>query len=183
LLDLITVLQAGGATFDLSATYRRLAGQYVADLPLDAADIITLAAGNWQPGPAHTALARPAWWAQHDAGWEGTWLQVATRARRHSADALITVTRAAITGALQHFRPSYATQRYQQIAVLALVACHNVAQPSPAGFLDELARQARDGLAPDPRYILTALISALGDRGVTDPLATAVRLLPGVDLT
>jgi hypothetical protein len=160
LLDLITVLQADGATFDLSATYRRLAGQYVADLPLDAADITTLAAAyNWQPGPAHTALARPAWWAQHDAGWEDTWLQVATEARRHSAGALITITRAAITGALQHVRPGYATQRYQQIAVLALVACHDAAWPSPTGFLDELARQARDGLAPDPRYVLTALIS------------------------
>jgi hypothetical protein len=184
LLDLITVLQAGGATFDLPETYRRLAGQYVADLPLDAADITALAAaGGWQPGPAHTALARPAWWAYHDAGWGGAWLQVATEAPRHSADALTAITKAAITGALQHVRPSYATQRYQQVAVLALVACHDAARPSPAGFLDELARQARDGLAPDPRYVLTALISALGDRGVADPVATAMRLLPDVDLS
>jgi hypothetical protein len=184
LLDLITVLQTGGATFDLPETYRRLAGQYVADLPVDAADITMLAAvGNWQPGPAHTALARPAWWAQHDTGWEDTWLLVATGARRHSADALITITRAAITGALQHVRPSYATQRYQQIAVLTLVACHDAAQSPPTGFLNELARQTQDGLAPDPQYVLTALISALGDRGVTDPVATAMRLLPGVDLT
>ncbi len=67
LLDLITVLAADGTAFDQPATYRRLAGQYAVDLPLSAADITTLAADTgWQPGPAHTALARPGWWCHHD---------------------------------------------------------------------------------------------------------------------
>jgi hypothetical protein len=69
---------------------------------------------HWQPGPAHTALARPAWWDHHDTGWEDTWLHVATEARRHSPKALTTITRAAITGALEHVSRSYGTQRYQQ---------------------------------------------------------------------
>ena len=184
LLDLITVLNARGDTFDLPETYRRLAGQYVADLPLDADDISKLAAAtHWEPGPAHTALARSGWWSQRDTGWEGDWLQVATQARNHSAQALITITMAAITGALAHGRPSQATQRYQQIVVRALLACHDARQPTPDGFLDELARHARGGLAPDPRYVLKALIAALAARGITDPVTPAIRLLPGVELS
>lgn len=184
LLDLITVLHARGDAFDLPETYRRLAGQYVADLPLDADGITKLAAAShWKPGPAHTALARPGWWSQRDTGWEGDWLQVATHARRHSARALITITMAAITGALAHARPSYATQRYQQIAVQALLACHDTRQPAPDGFLDELAGHARGGLAPDPRYVLKALITTLADRDVTDPVTPAIRLLAGVELS
>lgn len=184
LLDLITVLHARGDSFDLQATYRRLAGQYVADLPLDADGVTALAAAShWEPGPAHTALARPGWWSQRDTGWEGDWLQVATQARHHSARALITITMAAITGALEHVRLSYSTQRYQQIAVQALLACHDTRQPAPDGFLDELARHARGGLAPDPRYVLKALITTLAGRGVTDPVTPAIRLLPGVELS
>jgi hypothetical protein len=184
LLDLITVLHARGDTFDLPETYCRLASQYVADLPLDADNIARLAdASNWEPGPAHTALARPGWWSQRDAGWEGDWLQVATQARHHSAQALITITIAAITGALAHVRPSYATQRYQQIAVQALLACYDARLPSPDGFLDELARHARGGLAPDPRYILKALITTLAERGLADPVTPAIRLLPGIELS
>jgi hypothetical protein len=61
LLDLVTVLSTSGANFDLPAMFRRLAGQYVVDLPLAADDIAALAADHqWVPGPAHTALARPA---------------------------------------------------------------------------------------------------------------------------
>jgi hypothetical protein len=184
LLDLITVLHARGDTFDLPETYRRLAGHYVADLPLDADGITKLAAAShWEPGPAHTALARPGWWSQRDTGWEGDWLQVAIQARHHSARALITITMAAITGALEHVKLSYSTQRYQQIAVQALLACHDTRQPAPDGFLDELARHARGGLVPDPRYVLKALITTLADRGVTDPVTPAIRLLPGVELS
>lgn len=78
-------------------------------------------------------------------------------------------TMAAITGALAHGRPSHATQRYQQIAVQALLACHDTRQPTPDGFLDELARHARGGLAPDPLYVLKALITTLADRGLRIP--------------
>lgn len=61
LLDLITVLAADGTALGQSATFRRLAGQYVVDLPLSAADITAIIAdAGWQPGPAHAALARSA---------------------------------------------------------------------------------------------------------------------------
>ena len=183
LVDLITVLAAAGTTFDQSATYQRLADQYVVDLPLSAADITALAAGaDWLPGPAHTALARPAWWRHHDTGWEGTWLQIATQACSHSADALTTITKAALTGALQHVSPGYATQRYQQITVLAVIACHDVGQPSPPGLLDELAQGADSARVPQPPYVLAAVISALRERSIPNPEETAMRLLPGINL-
>ena len=111
-----------------------------------------------------------------------TWLQVATQARSHSADALTTITKAALTGALQHVSPGYATQRYQQIAVLAVLACHDSGQPTPPGLLDELARGADPARVPQPPYVLAAVTSALGERGVPDPEETAMRLLPGTSL-
>jgi hypothetical protein len=183
LLDLITVLAAGGSAFNQPATYRRLAGQYAVDLPLSAADITALAAdAGWQPGPAHTALARPAWWRHHDTGWGIAWLQIAIQARSHSADALTTITKAALTGALQYVSPGYVTQRYQQIAVLAVVACHDAVQPTPPGLLDELAHGADPARVPQPPYVLAAVTSALSEGGVPNPEETAMRLLPGTSL-
>ena len=183
LLDLITVLAAGGTAFDQPETFRRLAGQYTVDLPLTAADIIALAAvDGWLPGPAHTALARPAWWRHHDTGWEDTWLRIATQARSHSAEALTVTTEAALTGALQHVSSGYVTQRYQQIAVLAIVACHDAGEPSPPALLDKLAQGADPALVPRPPYVLAAVISALRERGVPDPEETAKGLLPGTSL-
>lgn len=183
LLDLITVLAAGGTAFNQSATYRRLAGQYAVDLPLSAADITALAADvGWEPGPAHTALARPAWWRHHETGWEDTWLQIATQARRHSAKALTAITMAALTGALQQVSPGYVTQRYQQITVLAIIACHDAGHPSPTGLLDELAQGADSARVPQPPYVLAAVINALRERGAPDPEGTGMSLLPGVSL-
>lgn len=183
LLDLITVLTAGGAAFDQPETFRRLAGQYAVDLPLSAADITALAADDgWLPGPAHTALARPAWWRHHDTGWEDTWLRIATQARSHSAEALTAITEAALTGALQHVSAGYITQRYQQIAVLAVIACHDAGEPSPPGLLDKLAQGADPARVPRPPYVLAAVVSALRERGVPGPEETATRLLPGTSL-
>lgn len=183
LLDLITVLAADGTPFDQPAMYRRLAGYYVVDLPLNAGDIAALAAeSSWLPGPAHTALARPAWWRHHGSSWESTWLQIASRACGHSADALTAITKAALTGALQHVSPSFATQRYQQLAVLALVACHDTGQPPPPGLLEELAQGARADRVPQPPFVLTAVISALRARSVPNPEEAAMRLLPGINL-
>jgi hypothetical protein len=71
-------------------------------------------------------------------------------------------------------------QRYQQIAVQALAACDYAGQPSPPGFLDELARQAQAGVAPDPRHVLAELIGVLRQRGAADPVTSATRLLPDV---
>ena len=132
--------------------------------------------------PAHTALARPAWWRHHDTGWEDTWLRIATQARSHSAEALTVTTEAALTGALQHVSSGYVTQRYQQIAVLAIVACHDAGEPSPPALLDKLAQGADPALVPRPPYVLAAVISALRERGVPDPEETAKGLLPGTSL-
>jgi hypothetical protein len=133
------------------ATLRRLAGQYVVDLPLTADDITAVAAAHeWLPGPAHTTLARPGWWRHHDAGWTGTWLSIATQARSHSADALAGITKAALAGAIEHVSASFRTQRYQQIVVLAFLGCHDAGQPPPAGLLDQLAEHAPSGDAAPP---------------------------------
>ncbi|HEX9355490.1 MAG TPA: hypothetical protein VF933_16950 [Streptosporangiaceae bacterium] len=88
LLDLITELTRQGTPLSPRSALRRLAGHYVVDLPRDADDIIELAGGDWRPGPAHTALARPAWWQAQGTGWPGTWLPVAAEARNHSATGL-----------------------------------------------------------------------------------------------
>lgn len=102
LLDLLAALHGDGVPFDLAAIYQRLVGHYVMDLPLTAEGITTLAATqDWLPGPAHTTLARPGWWSHHRTGWEDPWLRIATQARAHSPQALTTITKAALTGALQ----------------------------------------------------------------------------------
>ncbi len=182
LLDLVTVLSANGTASDLPAMFRRLAGQYVVDLPLTSDDITTLAAAHgWLPGPAHSALARPAWWRHHDTGWASTWLQIATQARAHSADALTSITKAALTGSVQHVTTSFRTQRYQQVVVLALLGCHDAGQPPPVGLLDQLAEHAAPRLAPRPPYVLAALTTELRQRSVPDAEQAARHLLPGVE--
>ena len=96
-----------------------------------------------------TALGRPGWWRHLDSDWTGTWLQIATQARGHSAQALTTITKAAITGAIQHARPSFRTQWYQQIVVLAPLGCHNAGQASPDGLLDQHAENHHPSCLPD----------------------------------
>lgn len=108
LLDLMTELTRQGTPLNWHSILRRLAGHYVVDLPLDASDIIAIAAtSDWCPGPAHTALARPAWWQAQSAGWPDTWLQVTVDARTHSAAAFMDITKAAPTGALNSVTSSY----------------------------------------------------------------------------
>jgi hypothetical protein len=73
-LDLITCLQRRGTALDQASLLRCLASHYVMDLPLGADDITTVAAvGNWNRGPAHTALARPGWWHHQGGSWTKTW--------------------------------------------------------------------------------------------------------------
>jgi hypothetical protein len=182
-LDLTSVLRRRGMVLDTEAGLaRRLAAQYVTDLPLAAADIIAVArAGDWRPGPAHTALARAGWWRDHEAGWEGAWIEIATAARGHSAEALTQISLAARAGALDHAAAGSRTQRFQQLAVLALAACHEAAQPPPEGFLAALA-DGIPGLAPRAGYILAALIGELQARAVPAAPDVAFGLLPGVRL-
>jgi len=163
---------------------RHLAGHGVADLPLTAADLISLAAAhNWDPGPAHAALARPGWWAVHDSDWGPSWHQVAAAARVCSPDALTMITRAALTGALEHVRPGFQLQRYQELAAISVAACHAAGQPVPDRFLADLADGAPARLVPRPEHILKSVITTLSGQGVPDPAAIAIALLPEVALT
>jgi hypothetical protein len=74
-------------------------------------------AGDWHPGPAHTALTRPAWWQAQETDWPGTWLPVAVEARGHSAVAFLDITKAALIGALNSVASGYRTMRYQELVV------------------------------------------------------------------
>jgi hypothetical protein len=183
-LDLTTVLRRRGAGIgaedDLA---RHLAGQGVADMPLDGPALIAPASGHdWEPGPAHAALARPGWWASHDSDWGPPWHDLAAAAAAHSAAALIAITSAAITGATLAVPPGRHTQRYQQLASTAIAACHTARQPVPAGFLAALADGAPASIVPNPEHVRTAVAAVLGSRGVPHPEAVAVTLLPEASL-
>ena len=133
---------------------------------------------KWEPGPAHTAIARPDWWLHHDKDWESTWLHVAEQARRHSGAALMHITKAALTGSLTHVTASFRTQRYQQLVVLALIACHNIAEPPPPDLLSDLADYAGSQVAPSPHYVLGALTRELQSMSTNDAASVALALLP-----
>ena len=186
LLDLITELTRQGTSLSTHSILRRLAGHYVVDLPLDADDIIELAAGgDWRPGPAHTALARPAWWHAQGTGWPGTWLPVAAEARNHSATAFLDITKAALIGALNSVTSSYRTMRYQELLVTSLTACHTAGTTAPLGLFDHLAAFALSafpghGVAPHPQFVLRALERELTQRSVGHPHEAARKILPGV---
>ncbi|MGH3201326.1 MAG: hypothetical protein ACRDP5_04620, partial [Streptosporangiaceae bacterium] len=183
-LDLTTVLRSRGAGIEPEDQLaRHLAGHGVADLPLTAADLISLAGHDWEPGPAHAALARPGWWSIHDSDWGPLWHQIAAAARTCSPAALTVITQAALTGALEHVRPGLQLQRYQQLAAISVAACHTAGQPVPDQFLASLADGAPARLIPRPEHILTSVITELSSRGIPDPAATAISLLPEAALT
>jgi len=189
LLDLITELTRQGTPLSSHSMLRRLASQYVVDLPLDAGDLIEIAAtGDWRPGPAHTALARPTWWQAQGADWPGMWLPVAAEARKHSAVAFLDITKAALTGALNSVASGYRTMRYQQLLVVALTACHMADKTAPLGLLDHLAAftlAAFPGraVAPRPQFVLRALERELTQRSVAHPQERAREIIPGIDGT
>jgi hypothetical protein len=187
LLDLVTELTSQGTPLSLRSVLRQLASHYVVDLPLDADDIVAIAAASdWRPGPAHTALARPAWWQAQDADWSGTWLTVATEARKHSAVAFLDITKAALTGALNSVTSGYRTMRYQELLVISLTACHLADTIAPLGLLDHLATftlAAFPGhvVAPHPQFVLRALERELIQRSIAHPQERAHEILPGID--
>jgi hypothetical protein len=184
LLDLITVLQRHGTTFDQAALLCRLAAEYVVDLPLSSADITAVAAADgWKRGAAHTALARPEWWQHQGDNWTSTWLAIATAARRHSAEALLEVTKAALFGSTASVSSGQRTKRYQELVVLALIACHDAGEQPPGDLLPDLAKDAGPGLAPRPYYVLKALIAGLEGRTVPNAVEVAQNLLPDIDLS
>jgi hypothetical protein len=127
---------------------------------------------------AHAALARPGWWTARDSDWEAPWHQVATAAVAYGPDALTLITPAAIDGATLAAPCGLHTQRYQQLASLAIVACHTAGQPVPKGFLAALADGAPTQVVPRPQHVRGAVAGVLASRGVKDAEAVAIELLP-----
>ena len=163
------------------AAWRALAGQYVTDLPIGAGTITALV-GDWQPGPAHTAIARPGWWQYHAASWAGEWLAIAAAAAGSGDPGNLThLTLAALTGALQAVPPGLRTQRYQQLAAVTLIACHDARAQPPPVLLAAMADYAGPSVAARPEYVLGELIIRLRARaGTLDPVGIATTLLPGI---
>lgn len=184
ILDLITTLEDRESTVNRTSAFRRLANQYVVDLPLNAEDITALGTEHdWAPGLADTVLGRPEWWRNLGESWPDTWLHIAGEAATHSDSAFLRIVRAALFGALASINPGQATQRYQRMLVLALIACHERGRQPPADLLAELAQNVQPGVAPEPRYVLTNLIEELRARGADDAITTARQVLPGVNLS
>ena len=186
-VDLLTALMpestGNGRAADAcrEAAWRALAGQYVTDLPLTATTIIAIA-GDWTPGAAHTAIARPGWWHYHGASWAREWSQVASAAAASSTPGALTqITLAALTGALKFTGLARSTQRYQQIAATALAACHDAGHPPPRDLLAAMADHSGQGVAARPENVLGELIRLLCDRtDIADPARTAAGLMPGI---
>ncbi|HSR85088.1 MAG TPA: hypothetical protein VLM11_13000 [Streptosporangiaceae bacterium] len=186
--DLLTVLipdqpdPSDAADSYWEPAWTALASQYVADLPLTAASIIAIA-GDWTPGPADTALARPGWWQYLAGSWAEQWLATATVAAA-APGTLTDVTLAALTGALQAVPTSRSAQRYQQIAAIALAACHYAAVQPPPTTLPAMAGHVGRSVMAKPEHVLRELIRALQRRpDIPDPVGAAVNLLPGVPLS
>lgn len=184
IVDLLTVLAPAPANRQAADNYwehawQALAAQYITDLPLTPATVIAIARDWLHNGPAHTAIARPAWWMHMAATWETDWLQIATAAAAsRSPDAVTQITLAALTGALQAVTPGWRTQRYQRLTAIALVGCHEARHPAPSGFLDAAAQYAGRRIAARPDYVLGELVRQLQQHGAADPVGIAARLLP-----
>jgi Domain of unknown function (DUF4365) len=189
-VDLLTALlqhnASAGPTADeyREPAWRALASQYVTDLPLAAATIIAIA-GDWEPGPAHTAIARPGWWHHHASSWAAEWLQIAAAAAASDTPGALTqITRAALTGALQAVSPGRRTQRYQQLGATTLAACHDAGRSAPPDLLAAMADHAGQAIAACPEHVLGELITQLRGRSdIADPVGTATALLPNVTPT
>jgi hypothetical protein len=163
--------------------YLLLGRHGVVDLPLTADQIIELERdANWSNGPGALALSRRQWWQRRPDVWSNEWMSVAEAAARHSPNALTTISKAALSGSLQHSSAGQATQRYQQIVVVALEAVYAVGATPPLGFLDDLASLAVGNVTPQLKYVYHALRAALQQRGVADAIAAAATLMPEVEV-
>jgi hypothetical protein len=180
--DLIAITEALKPT-DRNAALLALARDYVVDLPLSGAQIAKLAReSSWAIGPAHLALSRPGLWRIWGEDWKQHWLKIATAAASGGYDQLLEITKAALIGAIDFAGQSFGTQRYQQLMVLSLYACHQTGLKA-AGYLDTIAQIVGDAVAAQPIYVLRALIEEFRLRNVQEPETAAIDLLPGVPLT
>lgn len=180
IIDLVTVLRSRRIRVDETRIRQRLLAEYVVDLPVTAPDMVRVASETaWNPGPVHTALARREWWVSRSNTWTNDWCQIARSARRHSAEALIAITRAALIGAVGAVSIGLAGQRFQTVLMLALVSSFEEHLLVPADFLTETVAGANPAIVPAPGYLLRSLAAELRRRGVPDSDAAAMQLLPG----
>jgi hypothetical protein len=180
IVDLLDAMQEAEQRIDRSRVLRRLAGHYVVDLPLDARDISTLAQEHdWAP-VALVPLARAAWWQHIALQHPQMWLDVATSAATHSPETLFAATQSALYGSVNSAPASQVTQRFQQVLVDSLLACHLAGATAPEELLTRAAANTQPGIAPRPAFVLRALVDKLNQRGVEDAVQIAQALLPGV---
>jgi hypothetical protein len=59
-------------------------------------------------------------------------------------------TKAEIFGSTAFVSPGQSTKRYQELLVLALIACHDTSEEPPGNLLTELAKEHRSGPRPAP---------------------------------
>ncbi|RAS57881.1 uncharacterized protein DUF4365 [Lentzea atacamensis] len=182
LVDLLTVLAERSSSVNSTAVLQRLASHNVVDLPLTSECIVAVAElRDWEIGPSHVALSRPGWW-RSQADWAGTWEKIAAVAAAQSATALVDMTKAALAGAVAEVGLARGTQRYQQLVVATLVACHSAGVVPPPNMLALLAEHAVVGLPPKPEFVLASLIQELERRSVADPVTISHELLPVLKL-
>lgn len=175
-IDLITA--AGYPSDQADTMIRRLAAEYVVDLPLGADDLTHLESnGEWH-GAGRLNISRSQWWKRADAHGISAWRSAALSAARVSGDNLVLVTKYALHGALQDCPAAQRTQRYQQIVVAALDAVHEGGLSAPDNYLARLTTATIGDVSPAPRFVYHALLAALRERGVDDPHAAAAAMLP-----
>jgi hypothetical protein len=93
---------------------------------------------------------------------------------------LLAATQNALYGSINAAPASQVTQRFQQVLVDALLACHLAGTAAPEDLLTRTASNAQPGIAPRPAFVLRALVERLDERSVDDAVQVAQTLLPGV---
>lgn len=182
LIDLLDAMVADGTTVDMAGARRELAQHRIATLALDLLDLRVLGSSvGWSSAVMHIALSRATWWqAQDDAA--ALWFKIASAAREAGKDALTDATVAAIRGVVGAGAPSFATLKHQRWVVLALAACGVAGRTAPTRFLQAVARERPAEEAPRGEHVFRMLQSELTERGVSDPDAVALRLIPLLEM-
>ena len=106
-----------------SAALRRLLAEYVVDLPLTAADIISQAeSDDWRPLAGAAPLLRVAFWRQN--GTESTWRAISERAAVEGKDVLFAWTQAALVGSVAAARTERRVDAGAVIIAISLATAH-----------------------------------------------------------
>ena len=178
LIDLLDAMVADGTSVDMAVVRRELAHHRIATLALDLVDLRALGSSvGWSSAVMHIALSRGTWWeAQDDEA--ALWFEIASAAREAGKDALTDATVAAIRGVVGAGAPSFATLKHQRWVVLALAACGVAGRTGPTRFLQAVARERPAEEAPRGEHVFRMLQQELSERGIADPDAVALRLIP-----